>query len=419
MLVVWNRKKSHERKKISPLLNRPYSSDLDSAPQRSPRARPRVGETASSICLATIEILGHKGLGVSGALLVGLRMRTFPRKVATATRLLAHGELETFWSLLVRNVAAVTGASGLAIDTRNLPPAQPVPSGRARAKAGGDTATDGRSAPALARGAAASASQGGREGARPIVETFPGILIATLPKTGTVFLQNSLCRGLGRPQLDVPSGGLFPYANIPHEAINRLKQQGAIFVMHCAPNRWNIVEIKERLDRVVIHLRDPRQALISWTYYVVDLITKLDPVQGKHFGIPDDYLNWDFPKQLDWQIENYYPYQIEWIQGWVNAAEEVSQKTKILFTTQEELATDQNAFFNRILDFYEIPRAAFTYPSIPRQQDMNFRAGQVSEWKEKMSRPQIESVTRAIPTPLFERFGWPGSEALNARRIRD
>ena len=337
-----------------------------------------------------------------------MNLRILSRKALTAARLLKKGDFATFRRQLENSTKL-----GRSPDNHTaLPKQNASPTALARA-VGSVTGAAGLAEQADST-APVTAGQQDAEGRPAVLGNFAGMLVASLPKTGTVFLQNSLCKGLGRPPLGLPSGGLFPHANIPHEALNRLKSEGAIYVIHCAPNRWNLIEIAERLDRMVVHLRDPRQALISWCHFIREVVAHIDPVQGKHLSMPDDYLEWDFAQQLDWQINHYFPLQIEWIHGWVKAAEELAPGTDILFTTQEQLASDPKAFFDRVLDFYTIPHDAFIYPPKPAPGEMNFRTGELAEWRQKMSWPQIERTTNMIPEALFEYFDWPDLHMLRA-----
>lgn len=245
-----------------------------------------------------------------------------------------------------------------------------------------------------------------------VPDDIPGMLIIALPKTDTVLFQTTLREGLGRQKIDFPSSEPLPYANIPDEGINLLKDEKAIYVIQFSPNRWNLTEIGERLDRVVVHLCDPRQALISQCQFIPGNYTHIDSVTGKHLEKPDKDVDWSVSAQVDWQIDHYLQYQIEWIHGWVLAAKELVPRTKFLFTTQEELVDDQTSFINKILDFYGISHERFVYPPSPNSGEMSHRAGQASEWQQKMSWPQIHRATTMIPASLFERFGWPEMDAI-------
>jgi tetratricopeptide (TPR) repeat protein len=236
---------------------------------------------------------------------------------------------------------------------------------------------------------------------------YPGIFIASLPKSGTSFLQESLCEGLNKPPLGAPSGGLFPNATIAQSAIDTLNERGAVYVTHCAPSAYNITEVNHRLERLVVHTRDPRQALLSWVHFVPAVIRDADPVQRYHYSLPDDYESLTLEQQIDWQIEHRLPDIIAFMQGWWTASQQPHMKTKFLFTRQEDLSEDPRGFFCRLLHFYGIPEADFKFPDAPRQGERNFRAGRTDEWKRVFTSQQIERSTSMIPKDLGKQFGWP------------
>ncbi|MGE3521021.1 MAG: tetratricopeptide repeat protein, partial [Vicinamibacterales bacterium] len=231
----------------------------------------------------------------------------------------------------------------------------------------------------------------------------PGIFIASLPKSGTVFLQSALCKGLGKRPVAVPSGGLFPNVTIAQSAIERLHETGGIYVIHCAPSAYNRREIHHRLDRLVVHVRDPRQALLSWAHFLPQVIRNIDPVYRHHYELPADYDALPFPAQLDWQIEHHLPHIVAFIAGWTAFADDVACRTRVLFTTQEEMARDQDAFFRRLLSFHDIPESAFEFPEAPRVGSDNFRSGEVDEWREAFNPDQRERMVRAIPAQMRQR----------------
>jgi tetratricopeptide (TPR) repeat protein len=242
----------------------------------------------------------------------------------------------------------------------------------------------------------------------------PGMFIVTLPKSGTMFLQNALCRGLGKRPLAFPAGALFPNQVLPQTAIEVMLETGAVYVNHIAPSLYNLTEVRHRLERMVVHLRDPRQALLSWTHFLPQVIAKLDPVQHYHYRLPEDYERLPFAAQLDWQIAHRLPEIVDFIAGWVSAAVDPTLSTRILLSTQEELARDPVVFFNRLLRFYDIPEDAFTHPARPQAGQQNYRGGATTEWQRVFTADQIARATRAIPAELIERFGWPeGSTAIS------
>lgn len=238
---------------------------------------------------------------------------------------------------------------------------------------------------------------------------YPGIFIASLPKSGTVYLQEKLCEGLNKPPLGTPSGGIFPNVSIPRLVIDRLNERGAVYVIHCRPCEFNITEVSHRLDRLVVHVRDPRQALLSWVHFLPQAMRNADPVMHYHYHLPDDYQHYTLEQQIDWQIDHHFADFVAFIEGWWDASQRPGMKTRFLFTRHEDLAENPRQFFLDLLDFYQIPATAFVFPEAPKLGLHNFRSGRTDEWRLAFTPAQIEKATAMIPRRLIERFDWARS----------
>jgi hypothetical protein len=244
------------------------------------------------------------------------------------------------------------------------------------------------------------------------VEAAPPILMAALPKSGSVFLFHALTGKGGKRRISGVQAGAFPNLTVCGSGMIPFMAYRLATHTHVAPSRTNLIEIGPRfnLDRMLVHVRDPRQALVSWFYFMSAVIRDLDPSQALHYDVPEDYLSWPSERQLDWQIDHMLPGFVGWITGWLDAPREPWFKTRVLYTTFEDMVADTPRLVDRILDFYEIDRTGFVYPEKPRVHgDRNFRRGEVDEWRTVMSPAQIERATSAIPQRLFNRFGWPRS----------
>jgi len=57
----------------------------------------------------------------------------------------------------------------------------------------------------------------------------------------------------------------------------------------------------------------------------------------------DDYMSWSFDERLKWQIENYLPRQVQWIENWLALAEEDTQ-VELLITKYEDFSNDPAAY---------------------------------------------------------------------------
>lgn len=233
-----------------------------------------------------------------------------------------------------------------------------------------------------------------------------GIFISSLPKSGTVFIQDSLCTGLRTRPVAFPSGGYFPDVTIPMSAVDRIVNDGQICVVHAPASAQNRIELHYRIDRIVVHIRDLRSSLLSFAHFIGNVIRYADPVQAHHFKIPMNFVDLSLSDRIDILLDVYMPAQVKWVKSWLDAEADPSFFPKILFSTHESLVNNQNLFFDRILDFHNIDKNCFTYPPMPQSGSRNFRRGQTKEWLEAFKSGQLDKANSMIPRYMRERFEW-------------
>lgn len=237
----------------------------------------------------------------------------------------------------------------------------------------------------------------------------PPILLAALPRSGSRFLYHSLWAGLSREEVRGVPSGIFPDVAVNRLALELLRRLGGCAHTHISANRANLIEIgaHQRLEKLIVHVRDPRQSMVSMFHYMPDVVTKLEPSQALHYGLPDAFLQQSIEQQLDWYIDNWLPWSIRWIEGWLGAVTEPWFCTRILYTRFEDMVQYPELFFAQLLDFYEIDRTGFNLPTTPtRRGDRNFRLGQIEEWRDVLNPAQRERASALIPQTLLDRFGW-------------
>jgi hypothetical protein len=237
-------------------------------------------------------------------------------------------------------------------------------------------------------------------------KTTPGILLCTLPKSGSTYIHHALTVGLGKEILRCGGGGFFPCQAIPNESLNELNRSRSVYLVHCEASRYNKIELSNRLERMIVHVRDPRQAILSWTHFIAHVVRSVDPVQGLHYGLPWNFLTWNFHSQLDWQIDNFLPKFVDWVRQWHETSRNPTFKTRILFTTNELLAQDPKEFFTKILDFYGIDRDLFDEPQPPVSGALHVRSAKPDEWRSVFTQEQLLRATSMLPNELCAFFGW-------------
>lgn len=208
------------------------------------------------------------------------------------------------------------------------------------------------------------------------------------------------------------SPGYIPHDNINPHLLEQFFGYGhAITQEHLDASKFNTELLKKHTDRIVIHFRDPRSVMISWTHHMNDLNNKKQYNLLKYVTPtpPRGYYLWDFEKQLDWQINNFLPYIVQWMNEWLEfkAREEANNsKFKVLITTYEDFLNDELEFYYKILDFYNIPRSDFRFNPPPKNGSTHFRNGTVDEWKSILTMQQLQRIDKIIPDKLLERFNW-------------
>jgi hypothetical protein len=238
---------------------------------------------------------------------------------------------------------------------------------------------------------------------------LPSILVVTVPKSGTVFTNLTLSRGLSLEPASV-SFGYFPHYLVDIPKLSSFVEGGKVASAHFDPSPVNLQSLTYFVKKWVVHVRDPRSVLLSWVHHMNRLYG--DRSQGKYEHLfvypapPEAYYGWPFCRQVDWNIEHFLPSVVSWTRSWLATCD--SHRYDILLTSFSELARDELGYIHKILDFYAIPRGAFRRPHIEKTiQGSHFRAGLEDEWLTAFNLDQSATATAIIGQDLIERFGWP------------
>lgn len=233
----------------------------------------------------------------------------------------------------------------------------------------------------------------------------PAMLINTVPKSASESIWNKLAEGLrlGQGHLSL---GLFPdCCVIPIRA--RAAAEGAFIAKeHLSATAFNLKTLADSgLKRVVCHLRDPRQATLSWAHFVRDDVSMrlMGPIWRKIVppaSVPKD----DLSQQIDWCIENYLPLLVDFTRRWLEVRDDPARAVDVLFLSFEEFRTEPDSYFARVLEFYGIEDKL--YEAEAEAEVVHLRKGLLGEWREVLSARQQKRAWQLIPNDLAEAFGW-------------
>jgi len=248
-------------------------------------------------------------------------------------------------------------------------------------------------------------------------EGLPGILINTLPKSASIYIWQAFVEGLGLPRMRI-SGDWWPGDLVVPKLVESLSRGGVITQEHLPASWQNKAAFGQHLEKIVVHVRDPRSSALEWAYHQLTLkseghLETLAYCPSRY--CPDDYFSLSTADQIGTMVDNYLPDAIEWIERWVDAAQDPAFKTEVLIILYERFVEDEMAYYHEILDFYGIDRSLWKFePFTPDKADdplhegqWHFRNARTDEWRDAFTPEQIEKAAAMMPDALLERFRWP------------
>jgi hypothetical protein len=246
----------------------------------------------------------------------------------------------------------------------------------------------------------------------------PGIMFVAMMKSASEFIRENLIRALDVPEIGL-SVGTVPWDEVVPSAVRQLAHGGAIARSHLSANNLAVLAANG-VDRLILHVRDPRQVIVSWVHHM----RRISDVEFRWSALrydpplPAEFRQWGLRRQMDWAVHNYMPGQLQWLEDWASALHQ-GPPIPVLVSTFEDFVADQQAFFRKLSDFLGV--AEIRLPGSRRQSAAamrNFRRGSIGEWRDVLTARQINTFAARIE-PLAQYFGWE-LEALSLEmRLHD
>lgn len=259
----------------------------------------------------------------------------------------------------------------------------------------------------------------------------PSILVVSLPKSASAYVQTALVRIFDIPwarmSLSSPTplkspngdGRLFARARVITSWAAWIARGGATIHEHFAPLPENLDALSRAgVKRLVVHLRDPRQATLSYIHHV----RKSSIEKGIHTFISYKSSLYDHSEigdaEIDKWLDEVFPKMVEWMNGWFQASVDPNLDISIYFVSFEEMIDDKPKYFLNILNTFGIHEFDDNMADVlasghrgeipfdPTDTHRNYRSGSKDEWRRVFSDEQKEMAWKAMPKPLCERFGW-------------
>ncbi len=229
------------------------------------------------------------------------------------------------------------------------------------------------------------------------------IFLVTLPKSGTVFLYSLFEASLGRPHLR-PMVGYFPHSTLSPDTMRKFATGRIVASSHSDPSPENLRVFDDLGMRWVVHVRDPRAAILSWVHHV-----ERPDIREKHaerHGLSEEYFASSLTDKIEFHINHRFREMLWWLDAWKQVIDSPQYRDRILLTRYEDMHGNDEAFARKLLGWFGFN------PDIPLKlppktlMKSHFRSGRIAEWREAFSPDQVARATAMIDPAIYQRFGW-------------
>jgi hypothetical protein len=210
-------------------------------------------------------------------------------------------------------------------------------------------------------------------------------------------------RGLGAKRIRL-TVGIFPEDLILFPQIQTFAAGGQIARQHFRPTDTNLAYLRHFNVRPIIHVRDPRAVLVSWTHQLANAGGGRKELFWYYPAIcpPPIFVERNFTWQLEWCVEHHFGVFLDWICEWCAAADRGA--VEVMFTSFEDFVLDEDGTLTKNFEFSGLVEK-FRRPAVVPSAELLFREGKIDGWR-AVAAQIAAAATRAIPEDLWKRFAW-------------
>ena len=241
-----------------------------------------------------------------------------------------------------------------------------------------------------------------------IARSVPPLTIVTLPKSGTAFIGETIMGQLDVPRIKVGLSTFPRNMNVPAWVTNHARG-GTLAIEHTDASPHNLRTFKDAgIERILVHVRDPRQSLLSWVHHVDLLLGGQDDLLNQHSpAIPRDYPGYTFEQKMEWHVDNTFGDRVTWIDEWLGAERDPGNGLILSFKTYEQFHEAPERYFDAVYEFFEVTQlVGASEMEVEPTLSNHFRRGETDEWRRVFTDSQQRRMTAKMSDDHFERFGW-------------
>lgn len=237
---------------------------------------------------------------------------------------------------------------------------------------------------------------------------IPPIIISAIPKSGSSLLDQIFAKGLNISSVGITVWSTDSYKNITtypiKRAIKRFAKGGVMCRQHFLPTKELLEVLKYyNIKKILIHVREPRQAMISRLFYQESLMLEYHQFLNTRF-LPEEYPLLNLEKRVDIFIDTWLRFINYYIESWLQIKENTNF-FDIKFSTFEDMIKDKHGFIEDIMEFFEIPDIKIK--GLNKNAITKKRKGENFEWMTLFTEKQRENASAIISDNVKKYFNYP------------
>lgn len=230
-----------------------------------------------------------------------------------------------------------------------------------------------------------------------------------MPHSGSTYISKKVAEALKTTWFPVHAGYELDQYILDWTKLGKSIRNRGVSICHIPASRGNRIVLRQHVTRCVVHVRDPRQSILSWIHKIESKLNNKEYEWYERIApaLPQGYASMSLEDRLWWQLENEFLKRVDMVQGWMDYQATNEAPVKILFTTHHDLKQFPQLLFTTIMNYFNLPSNYFNLEiNRGESRKYNFRKGSCNEWQEVYSEEQKKYADKILTDAMKTRFEW-------------
>lgn len=231
------------------------------------------------------------------------------------------------------------------------------------------------------------------------------IFVVSMPQSGSAFVRSTLAISLGI-RFDAADVGPLLRGFVDRRRLQEcIRRDTSYFKSHVSADPYNIDALSQSgVTRVCVHLRDPRDSLLSWLHksnnqFILGDHPSMNELAASGYAIRRDWSTLTRDYQQQWLVEHYFPELCLWSKKWLDTIRSGSDGMEYMLTSFELMSRTPKSYIESLSKFYSLDLNVeeIRFPELKKGSFANnFRSGKSGGYKEELSDYQIDICNKVM-----------------------